>query len=101
MITYNDIIIVTGTIMLFFQGFYFGRRQMLRLLIISLVILLTSVVSIIINGVYTLDFTIHEVIIAIIYVSFWWGLGYVVSHVVVIKEGDIGKVKMLKVKKVK
>ncbi len=99
MITYDNILVLIGTILIFSQGFYFGRRQMLRVMIISLIMIFLSMIGIVLNGVYTLDekMTMYKIIAAIIYVAFWWGLGFVMSHFVLIKEGDIGKVKRIKI----
>ena len=79
MMTYIGIIILIETIVIFFHGFYFGRRHTQMLLVTSLILLLSSLVSIILHGVYTIDFKIYEAIIVIIYIFFWWGLGYYIS----------------------
>lgn len=81
MIMYNNIILVIVTIAIFFHGFYFGRRQTLRFLILSLVLLLASLTGIILHGVYISDviMTWYDVIIAIAYFVFWWGCGYYIS----------------------
>lgn len=99
MITYDSILVLIGTILILLQGFYLGRRKMIRVIIISLMILFSSIISIVLNGVYILDekMTMYNIIVAIIYVAFWWGLGFVMSHFVLIKEGDIGKVKRMKI----
>ena len=99
MVTYDNILVLIGTILIFYQGFYLGRRQMIRVIIISLIILFSSIISIVLNGVYVLDekMTMYNIIVAIIYVAFWLGLGFVMSHFVLIKEGDIGKVKRMKI----
>jgi hypothetical protein len=103
MITHNDIILLVTTIAIFCQGFYLGRRQMLRFGIASLTLLLLSITSITLNGLYTysgaiLDVNTYEAVVAIIYVAFWWGLGYFISHLVLIKENNICKVEIMKVK---
>lgn len=90
MTSYNDIIFAIITIVTFLQGFYFGRRQLINVVIVSLIAILSSSVSIIIHGAYTLDYTMYEVIIVVIYVIFLWVLGFVISGFTVIKEGDIG-----------
>ena len=96
MITHNDIILfIILTIASFFQGFYFGRRQMLMVIITSLILLFSSLVFIMLNGVDTysgtiLDSNIYEFVIGIIYAAFWLGFGYVMSHLVSIKETDFG-----------
>jgi len=41
--------------------------------------------------------TIYEVIVAIIYAASFLGFGYVMSHFVLVKETDIGKVKIIKI----
>lgn len=99
MITYEDIIFVIVTIGIFFQGFYIGRRQITRFVIVSLILLLSFTVSIMKNGIYTysgaiLDVNIYDALIATIYVSFWWGFGFMISHFILITEKDIGKIKI-------
>ncbi len=96
-LTYEDLFFVIVSVCLFFQGFYFGRRQMLRLSLISLVMVISSITSIVIHGKYSLDVTIFDVIAGIIYVSFLWGVGYVMSHIIEVKETDIAKVKRLNI----
>jgi hypothetical protein len=102
MVAYDIIRFVVSTIALIFLGFYVGRGQMLRVVIIALLILLLTLVSIKLNGVYmyydiVLDTNKYEVIIAILYCAFWLGLGYVMSCFTIIREKDIG-VKILKIR---
>lgn len=103
MITHNDILLVIVTTALFFQGFYVGRRQLLRFMIVSLIMLLSSLANIILNGVYTysgaiFDMNMYQIVTVIVYLVSWWGLGYMVSHLVLVKDGDIGKVAIMKIK---
>ena len=103
MTTYNDILFVIMTIGLFFQGFYIGRRQMIRVAMASLTIILSTLTSVTLNGLYTysgalLDINTYEAAVAIIYIAFWWGLGYFMSHLVLIKESNICKVERMKIK---
>ena len=103
MITYDEILFVLMTIVLFLQGFYFGKRQFLRVVIVSLVFILSDLAIIVSKGDYTYPYNIHasmyEIVVGIVYVVFWFGLGYLASHLVIIREGDIGKVKILKIDK--
>jgi len=94
-LTYEDLYFAILTFCLFFQGFYFGRRQMWRVLIISLVLLVSSAISIALHGIYTLDITIIEIIMGIMYALLLWWIGYTMSHIIVIKEADIGKVERI------
>ncbi len=96
-LTYGDLFFIIVSVCLFFQGFYFGRRQILRLSLISLVIVMSSMASIVIHGKYSLDETIYDVIVGIIYVYFLWGVGYMMSHIIEVKEKDIAKVKRLNI----
>lgn len=68
---------------------------MWRVLIISLVMLVSSTISIVIHGIYTLDMTIYEIIMGIMYTLLLWWIGCKMSHVIVIKETDIGKVEIM------
>jgi hypothetical protein len=97
------ILVVITTVVLFLQGFYFGKRQILRLVIVSLMLILFDLVSIVSSGVYTysgaiLNASKYQAAVAIIYVVFWWGLGYIASHLVLVREKDIGKVTILKIR---
>lgn len=96
-LTYEDLYFAILTFCLFFQGFYFERRQMWRLLIISLVLLVSSAISIVLHGIYTLNMTISEVIIDVAYALLIWYIGYKMSRVIVIRETDIGKVKRMNI----
>ena len=96
-LTYEDLYFAILTFCLFFQGFYFGRRQMWRVLIISLLLLVSSAISIVLHGIYTLDMTIYEIIMGIMYALLLWWIGYKMSRVIVVKEGDIGIVKRLNI----
>ena len=100
MITHDDILFVIITAVLFFQGFYFARKQLLRIVIVSLIMLISDIVSINLYGMHTLSgdilVNIHELATVIIYVIFLWGFGYFVGHFVLIRENDIGKVKRMK-----
>ena len=94
-LTYEDLYFAILTFCLFFQGFYFGRRQMWRVLIISLVLFVSSAISIVVHGIYTLDMTIYEIIMGAMYTILLWWIGYTMSHIIVIKETDIGKVERI------
>jgi hypothetical protein len=104
MVINSGIILLTiVTISLFFQGFYVGRRQVVRFMIVSLMMLLSSLTSVAINGVYTysgaiFDMNVYEIVTAIVYLVSWWGLGYMISHLVLVRDGDIGKVAIMKIK---
>jgi hypothetical protein len=94
MITYDYILIVIGTIVLFFQGFYFGRWKMLGVVIASLILIFLSLVIMMVNGIYIysgaiLDTNIYKLVVATIYCAFWLGLGYVLGRNVVMKESYI------------
>ena len=98
MLTYEDLYFAILTFCLFFQGFYFGRRQMWRFLIVSTVLLVSSIISIVMHGgIYTFDVTISEVIIDVAYTLFVWYIGYKMSYVIVIKETDIGKIERINI----
>lgn len=97
-ITYN-ILLLIETIAIFFQGFSFGRRYTLGLLISSLVILSISVLSVILDGIVNyakilLNVDIYEAMITLIYVLFWWILGYIIGRIRRIKAEN------MKVKKI-
>lgn len=68
---------------------------MWRVLIMSLVLLVSSAISIVLHGIYTLDMTIYELIMGIMYALFLWWIGYTMSHVIVVKETDIAKVERM------
>lgn len=85
MITHDDILFVITTVVLFLQGFYFGRKQILRLVIVSLMMLLSDLVSIMLNGMHTysgaiLDINIYEATVVVVYVFSFWGIGYMAGH---------------------
>lgn len=103
MITNDEILFLIITAALFFQGFYVARKQVWRVVIVSLMLIISDLVSIMSNGDYTLsdatlDITVHNVVGAIIYGIFWWGLGYIAGHLILIKENNICKVEIMKVK---
>jgi hypothetical protein len=106
MITYGDILFLIITAALFFQGFYFAKKQMWRVVILSLILIISDKVSILLSGVYTLQeaVSVHDVVWPIIYVVFWWGLGYVtgyiIGHLILIRR-DFGKVKRVKLEEIK
>lgn len=103
MIIYDYILFAIITFALFFQGFYFGRKQFGRVVIVSLVLLASDIMM---RRVYTLpDVTSHiktyDIVIPVIYVIFWWGLGYIAGHIILIRDNDIGKVKRIRLEKTK
>lgn len=98
------ILLIIETIALFFQAFYFGRRQLSKVKILSLVLIFSPIVGIVLDGMYSssgaiLDINIYELIVAFIYCVFWWGLGYLLSFFVLIKETDIGKMRLVRVER--
>lgn len=106
MIILDDILFMITTVALFLQGFYFGRKQVVRVLIVSLILIASDLVSIMTRGIlYTLPDTISHInvhnVAPVIYVIFWWGLGFVAGHFVLIKESDFGKVKRMKLDEIK
>ena len=103
MTTYNDILFVISVISHFSLGFYLGRRNALGFLIASLVLFLSSLTSITLNGLYTysgaiLDVNVYEAVVAIIYIAFLWGLGYITSYFLLIKKDNICKVERMNIK---
>lgn len=110
MITYDDILFLIITAALFFQGFYFAKRQVWRVVIVSLMLIISDMVGIMLSGVYTLPdailhTNIHDLAGPIIYVVFWWGLGYITGYItcrlILIRDGDIGEVKRIKLEEIK
>lgn len=106
MITNDEILFLIITAVLFFQGFYVARKQVWRVVIVSLILIILDLVSIMSNGDYTLsdatlNITVHNVVGVIIYAIFWWGLGYIMGHFILIRDGDIGKVKIIKLEEIK
>lgn len=80
----NETLMLVNTIAIFSQGFSFRRRHVPIILISSFIIILTSGLSMILNGVGVYVNTIsnvdiYEVVVAIAYVLFWWLLGYVIG----------------------
>lgn len=103
MVINEVVLVVIITVVLILQGFYFGKRQILRLVIVSLILILFDLAIIVSNGVYTysgviLDVNKYQAAVAIIYVVSWWGLGYIASHLVLVTEEDTGKVAILKIR---
>lgn len=74
---------------------------MIRVAIISSVSLLSFLAITIILGVYTLDVSIYEVVIAIICAAFLWGFGFVISGFIIIREKDIGDIRVRIIKRKK
>ena len=80
----NETLMLIATIAIFFQGFSFRRRNVAIILVSSLIILLASGLSMILNGIgiyiNTLsNVDIYEVIVSITYVLFWFISGYIVG----------------------
>ena len=103
MVINEVVLVVITTAVLFLQGFYFGKRQILRLVIVSLILILFDLGIIMSNGVYTYSYTMlnadkYEAAVAIIYTISWWVLGYIASHLVLVTEKDTGKVSILKIR---
>jgi hypothetical protein len=95
------ILVVITTVVLFLQGFYFGKRQIRRLVIVSLVLIVFDLEIVVSNGIYIYSVAMlnadkYEASVAIIYAISWWGLGFIVSHLILVTEKDIGKVKRIK-----
>ena len=107
MIKHEDIIFVIITVSLFFQGFYFAKKQAWRVIIVSLILILSDLASVILSGDYKfpdaiLHTSVYEIVIVIVYVVFWWGLGYITGYIVdrlvLIRGNDTGKAKRIELK---
>ncbi len=99
----TEIMMLIDTVALFFQGFFFGRKNSFGILIASLVILSIAALSMIFKGIYIfsdaiLNVNILDFILGLAYVLFWWILGYISSGFTLIRENDK---KVLIIKKIK
>ena len=98
--TYNDILLLIGTIAIFSQGFSFSRKSIKIMLASSIILILIPFVNIKLNGMEVyfdalLNEDKYDVIIAIVYVSFWWILGYLTGCFRIISKDEMGRVKMI------
>ena len=96
LMTYEGILFAISSISQFFQGFYFGRKNLLMFGLLSLVMLLSAVINIILRGDIFGNVAMIDIAVVVVYIVVLWGIGYVASDVLFILE-DIEKEKANKI----
>lgn len=84
MIEYSSILILIESIVIFFQGFSFRKRNIPIMLISSIIILFISGLAMILNGINVYVNTLSNIdtygaIISLAYVLFWFISGYITA----------------------